>query len=159
MESFQNYLISEYKIKDYVAVEFKYNHVEAIKPDNKSGKNIRQHTILIGVKFYDKNLNLLHSANLKFVNNILAKVCEKKLVNIAPAELNNKFMLARPEIIKVIADELKSRLSEINTKLCALNNYAGKSNDNISISDEFKGELTQIVETPDVINAKHCFDM
>ena len=68
-------------------------------------------------------------------------------------------MLARPEIIKTIADELKSRLSEIKTKLSALNNYAGKSNDNISISDEFKGELTQILNSTPEITSKTCFDM
>ena len=159
MEDFQNYLISEYKVQDFAAVEFKYNHSENIKFDKKSEKYIVQHSILVGVKFYDKTLKLLHSANIKFVNNILAKVCEKKLVNIAPAELNNKFMAARTEIIRTITDEIINKISDINQKLISLERYSGKPSDSIAINNQFKGELIKISESPDSVVSKNTFDM
>ena len=157
--AFQNYLISEYKVQDFAAVEFKYNHSENIKLDKKLEKYVVQHVILVGIKFYDKTLKLLHSANLKFVNNVLAKVCEKKLVNIAPAELNNKFMAARSDIIKTITDELIAKLNEVGTKLKSVESYSGKANANISISDQFKGELSQVLDSPVNVVSKNTFDM
>ena len=130
MESFQDYLKSEFKI-DYAAVEFKYNHNITLKVDKPTNKLLTYNNILVGVKFYDKNLKLLESSNLKFVNNVLARSYEKKLINIAPAELNNKFMRARREIVQKIRSELLEKEAEIKNKLQSLNAYIGEENQNI----------------------------
>ena len=153
MESFQDYLISEYKI-DYAAVEFKYNHNSTVKIDKPTSKPILHNNILVGVKFYDKNLKLLESVNLKFTDNNLTKTCEKKLINIAPAELNNKFMRARNEIVKKITNELVEKREEIDNRIISLNAYIG--NQNIAISKEFEGEK---ISFPDNTNNKKSFEM
>ena len=159
MNTFQEYLISEYKVNDYAAVEFKYSHSFNIKNDKKTDVNIKQHNIHVNIKFYDKNLKLLLSSNIKFVNNELAKVSEKKLINISPAELNNRFMIARTEIVNKILDELILKRGEIDDKIILINSYLGKSNDNIAISDIFKGELMQISENTSKLDSKKIYDM
>ena len=166
MEAFEQYLLQEHKDIDYDAVSFKYSHNTSIKVDKKSNIPVKNHTISVNIKLYDKNVNLIKSVNIKFVNNILAKVCEKKLINIAPSELNNKFMAAKGEIIRAIHDELAIKYNKIKSKINELNDYRGKPNDSstkgaginaIAINDEFKGEQIDVV---DAINkANRSFDM
>ena len=155
LESFQDYLKSEFKI-DYAAVEFKYSHSITLKVDKPTNKLLTYNNILVGVNFYDKNLKLLESANYKFVNNVLARSYEKKLINIAPAELNNKFMIARRDIVQKIRTELLDKEAEIKNKLQSLNAYVGVENQNVAISDEFKGEQITLASSS---SDKKSFDM
>ena len=157
MESFEEYLLQEYKDISYNVVNFQYSHNSAIKIDKKTKIPIKYNTIFVNIKFYNKKVNLIKSINIKFINNILAKVCEKKFVNISPSELNNKFMIARGEIIKVIYNNLAIKYNKIKSKINELNDYKGKANDSIAINDEFKGEYIDIVDIPKA--DKKSFDM
>jgi len=156
MESFKDYLVQEYQIKNAVAVDMKFTHTMNIKLDKQSKRLLNMHTIIVSLKFYDKDLTLLKSDSVKFVNNELAKSCEKKLVNISPKELNNKFMYARSSIIKSIRSEYDDKLTDIRTKIKQLELYAGKEHSSIAVEDEFKGELVQMTDnTPQ----KKSFEM
>ena len=158
MESFEQYLLQEYKDISYNVVNFQYSHNTSIKMAKKTNIPIKQNTVFVNIKFYNKNVDLIKSVNIKFVNNILAKVCEKKLVNIAPSELNNKFMIARGEIIKTIYDKLAIKYNKIKSKINDLNDYRGKPNDSIAINYEFKGEQIDIVDAINKDNNR-SFDM
>ena len=95
-DNFEQYVISEFKVDNQAAVEIKYTH-------NVSAKNTTiNYTITMTLKFYDKNVKLLKTCTLKFLNNVIAPSYAKKLININPGELNNKFMSAKEDIIKVI---------------------------------------------------------
>ena len=157
IETFQEYVKSEFKNIDAAATEFKYAHTSGLKKDKDSGKLITMHYINVGVRFFDKNMKLLHSTTFKFVNNLLTKNCEKKLINISPKELNNKFMYARKEIIKLIMSQNQEKLNDIQNEINLLKEFAGKDNDNMMINDEFKGELIQIKD--DTKTDKKIFDM
>jgi len=154
MEEFKNYLAKESQSGDAPAIDLKFGHTLTVKADNKSQSFLNVHTVTVNIKFYDKHMKLLDSANYKFINNELAKSYEKKLVNISAPELNNKFMAARPEIIASLAKEYQEKLNNIKAKISSLNLYAGKKNDSIAIDDQFKGELVQVSEEPVVTKKK-----
>jgi len=146
MEQFKDYLVSEYKVDGAVATELKFSHNMTVKIDKTSNIPLNVHTITVALKFYDKDLKLLKSASVKFVNNELTKCCAKKLVNISPDELTNKFMQVRPLIIDSIMSEYKQKLLDIEDKLRSLFTYKGVADEDITIDDTFKGELIQVNE-------------
>ena len=96
MDNFEQYVISEFKVDNQAAVEIKYTHNISIK------KAVINHMITMNLKFYDKNVKLLKTCTLKFLNNVIAPSYAKKLININPGELNNKFMSAKEDIIDYI---------------------------------------------------------
>jgi len=158
MESFKDYLVKEYQIKNAAAIDMKFSHTMSVKLDKESKKPMNMHVITVSLKFYDKDLTLLKSDTVKFVNNELAKTCEKKLVNIAPKELNNKFMAARKHIIKAIESEYNNKMDELKGKIKQLTLYAGKPS--IVVDDEFRGELVQINDDDELpTKPKKSFDM
>lgn len=144
LEAFKEYLASEYKnsIKNCSAIDWNFSHSLSSKLDRKSNKCINQHYITINMSFYDKEMKLLCKAVMKFINNELPKQFADKLVNISPAELTNKFMYAKQDIIHVINDEYRRKQYKINIKIEQLKQYC--ETNSIAISKEFKGELTQI---------------
>jgi len=156
MEQFKSYLASEYQVKDATSIELRFNHTMNIKTDKKSNTPMNIHTIIATIRFYDKDMNMLKSGSVKFVNNELAKVSENKLINIAPKELGNKFMCARKEIIRVIMGEYKDKLDDIRGKIKLLKMFEGKDNEDITVEDEFRGELVQI---SDKRKEKKTFEM
>lgn len=163
MEQFKSYVVDEFKptLKNFAAVEFKFNHSSNIKIDKKSNIPLKSDIIKVSVKFVDKNLITLKNALLTFENNALNKSCAKKLVNIAPAELENKFNVARREICNEILRDLIEKNNEINTKISALHKYIGSDSDEI-ISSEFKGELINVVDSSEInikTKNKQKFDM
>ena len=113
-DNFEQYVISEFKVDNQAAVEIKYTHNISIK------KAVINHMITMNLKFYDKNVKLLKTCALKFVNNVLAPSYAKKLININPGELNNKFMSAKEDIIKVIHAEYEEKMNEIVEKMKGL---------------------------------------
>ena len=131
MEAFEEYIKSEYKNK-YTVDNFKYSHNILIKFDKKTGTLINQYIIFVNVKFYDNNLNILNTLNLKFVDNTLDKVSGKKLINLSPSEVNNKFINAIDDIIDNIENKLREKISKIIAKINELN--------------EFKREIINIIE-------------
>ena len=169
MEAFKSYLIEEFKdkAKGYVAVEFKFNHSTNIKldkpkpkglsPDGRSSKLLSIDIIKVNVKFVDKEMHQLYSSIVTFENNSLTKANAKKLINISPKELENKFMLARNDICKSVLNDLVDKSNELNTKIDSLKSYIGV--DGI-IPDQFKGEVIHVVDDADVKDKnKQHFDM
>lgn len=106
------------------------------------------------LKFYDKNVKLLKTCTLKFLNNVIAPSYAKKLININPGELNNKFMSAKEDIIKVIHAEYEEKMHELVEKMNQLNQF---SKSQFSIEDKFRGELIKPVEQE--VKNKKKYDM
>ena len=159
MNQFIDYLITEYKDKatGFAAIDTKFTHSSTIKIDKFSNVTLKNNIIKVGITFYDKSMNKLYSANISFENNILPKTQAKKLVNIAPKELENKFAKAKNEICNVILRELIDKRNELNEKIDDITKYKGVDG---VIPTEFKGEsitITEGVEIP--VKLKPKFDM
>ena len=159
MESFINYLITEYKqnAKGYVAIDTKFTHTSNIKIDKASNVPLKNDIIKINLTFYDKSMNKLYSTGITFENNVLNKSQAKKLVNIAPKELENKFATAKNEICNVILRELLDKRNDLNEKIDDITKYKGVHG---VIPTEFKGEsitITEGVEIP--VKPKQKYDM
>lgn len=147
-DNFEQYVISEFKVDNQAAVEIKYTHNISIK------KAVINHMITMNLKFYDKNVKLLKTCTLKFLNNVIAPSYAKKLININPGELNNKFMSAKEDIIKVIHAEYEEKMHELVEKMNQLNQF---SKSQFSIEDKFRGELIKPVEQE--VKNKKKYDM
>ena len=139
-DNFEQYVISEFKVYNQAAVEIKYTH----------------NMITMNLKFYDKNVKLLKTCTLKFLNNVIAPSYAKKLININPGELNNKFMSAKEDIIKVIHAEYEEKMNEIVEKMNQLKQYGVKQ---FGIEDKFRGELVKPVENQNEVKNKKSYDM
>ena len=147
-DNFEQYVISEFKVDNQAAVEIKYTH-------NVSAKNTTiNYTITMTLKFYDKNVKLLKTCTLKFLNNVIAPSYAKKLININPGELNNKFMSAKEDIIKVIHAEYEEKMNEIVEKMNQLKQYGVKQ---FGIEDKFRGEMVEMKENE--VKNKKKYDM
>jgi hypothetical protein len=149
-DNFEQYVISEFKVDNQAAVEIKYTHNVSIK------KAVINHMITMNLKFYDKNVKLLKTCTLKFLNNVIAPSYAKKLININPGELNNKFMSAKEDIIKVIHAEYEEKMNEIVEKMNQLKQYGVKQ---FGIEDKFRGELVKPVENQNEVKNKKSYDM
>ena len=147
-DDFEQYVISEFKVDNQAAVEIKYTHNISIK------KAVINHMITMNLKFYDKNVKLLKTCTLKFLNNVIAPSYAKKLININPGELNNKFMAAKEDIIKVIHAEYEEKMHELVEKMNQLNQF---SKSQFSIEDKFRGEMVEMKENE--VKNKKKYDM
>ena len=159
MESFINYLINEYKdnTTGYAAIDTKFTHSSTIKIDKASNVPIKNNIIKVSITFYDKSMNKLYSSAISFENNLLPKSQAKKLVNIAPKELENKFACAKDEICNNILRELLEKRKELNEKIDDIIRYKGV---NGVIPSEFKGESITITENTNVpVKPKQKYDM
>ena len=159
MQQFIDYLITEYKDKatGYAAIDTKFTHSSTIKIDKKSNVPLKNDIIKVSITFYDKSMNKLYSSAISFENNLLPKTQAKKLVNIAPKELENKFATAKNEICNVILHELIDKRNDLNEKIDDITKYKGG---NSIIPTEFKGESVTVTEssvTP--VKPKQKFDM
>lgn len=144
MLGFIDYLVGNWTVSGCVGVEKRFSHVKKSKIDKKSDKEVVEHVLTIGLKFFDKDNNLLRSESIKFVNNVLNGSDKKnKLINISGDELENKFMFAKEEILNVINTEYRGKIDEINSKMSDLMSYYDR--DGVAINKEFKGERIDIV--------------
>ena len=158
MESFKDYVVSEFNVDGTTSILFKFSHSLSVKIDKKTKNPLNNHTINVIVQFYDRNLTLLRRETLKFVNNVLNKKDAERLVKIAPKELENRFNFARRAIVSIIQDEYIEKINDINDKLNALRLYENvEVNSNNVIPSEFKGELVQINNESN--SDKQKFDM
>ena len=158
MESFKDYIVSEFNVDGTTSILFKFSHSLSVKIDKKTKNPLNNHTINVVVQFYDRNLTLLRRETLKFVNNVLNKKDAERLVKIAPKELENRFNFARRAIVSIIQDEYIEKINDINDKLNALRLYENvEVNSNNVIPSEFKGELVQINNESN--SDKQKFDM
>ena len=79
MLAFKDYVVNEYKVENHASTSFKYSHSLKTSIDKKTNKIMNNHTINVDIKLYDKDLNLLKSDSLKFVNNVLNKNDRRKI--------------------------------------------------------------------------------
>ena len=159
MEAFKQYIIDEFRSNapGLAASEFKFSHSAKIKIDKKSSVSVVMNTIRVGVKLFDKDLNVLVSKSISFENNLLNKTSKKSLINIAPAELENRFNSALPEIAKVIMNDYIDDLEQAQTKIELLSRYIGPDVD--LTPSEFKGERTQVIDINVETKNKTVYDM
>ena len=145
MQSFINYLITEYRDKatNYAAIDTKFTHSSTIKIDKKSNVPLKNNIIKVTLTFYDKSMNKLYSSAISFENNLLPKPQAKKLVNISPKELENKFMSAKNEVCDEILNELLNKRNELNEKINDIAQYKGVKG---IIPDQFKGESISVTD-------------
>ena len=157
MEPFKNLIIDEFRDKEkgFAATEFKFSHSGNIKIDKLSKIPLKNDIIKVKVTFIDKDFNTLLTSTLSFENNVLSKTTAKKMVNVAPKELENRFNVAKKSIVSLIMDEYMEKLSDIQTKINDLKSYYGESG---IIPHEFKGEQVKIAEDNNGKN-KSKFDM
>ena len=142
MNMFEEYLTSNWTVEGAVGIEKKYSHSLKKGVDKKTEREILNHNVVIGLKYFDKNNVLLKSESIKFVNNELCTASKKKLINIAPAELTNRFMAGKQEIVERIMYEYDNKKYEIVEKMKDLMNYS--DTDSVGCNAEFKGERVEI---------------
>ena len=58
MESFKDYVVSEFNVDGTTSILFKFSHSLSVKIDKKTKKPLNNHTINVVVQFYDRNLTL-----------------------------------------------------------------------------------------------------
>ncbi len=146
MEAFVNYLLSEYKLPDEVVcnnVTFTYSQRNKI--DKKSNVPITDHVITVKIDSYDKEHNKLASNTEHFVNGQIQRPKSKKLINISPDELNNRFGNAKASICSQIQKNTSDKVKGLNDIINDLKQYC----DNLSIiPNEFVNEPTITPEQP-----------
>ena len=159
MEALKAYLIDEFKdkAKGYAAVEFKFTHSINMKVDKTSKATLKVDVVKVCLRFVDRHLNTLHTANIVFENNAIPKSKEKQFINISPKELNNKFCFAKSEIIRAMMNEYIIKRNELNEKIEGLKSYAG--NENEIIDSKFKGQVVNVVESEKPTTKRTKFDM
>ena len=138
---------------------FTFTHSSTVKTDRKSSRPLVVHTIGVTIKFYDKDMNMLRKASIKFVNNKLPKKTRESLVNIAPDELENRFVAAKRDIANEIYQDYMVKRELLDVKIDALmyyENVTSTPNANI-IPDRFEGEMVQVAPVNDT--SKQHFDM
>lgn len=110
----EDYILNEFKDTqtEFAARNIKYSFNRTV-----SNKGVLNDVITMNIKIYDDNMNLLDSKAIKFINDKLAKPCEKKLVNIDVNELNNLFTKALDDIKNEIAKEYNAKINEFKAKL------------------------------------------
>ena len=113
MNALEDYILNEFKDTqtEFAARNIKYSFNSIV-----SNKGVND-VITMNIKIYDDNMNLLDSKAIKFINDKLAKPCEKKLVNIDVNELNNLFTKALDDIKNEIAKEYNAKINEFKAKL------------------------------------------
>ena len=112
-----------------------------LKNDKQSLTQLRCDLIKVNIAFFDKSMNKLFSTAITFENNLLNKAQSKKLINISPKELENKFMVAKNEICEIILNEYLEKRKDLNEKINEITKYKGVKG---IIPDAFKGESINI---------------
>ena len=139
MQSFESYLLSEYQLPNVVVCnKFSYTHNAKQKLDKKSSIPIVNNIINVHIDSYDEKHNLIATHSEKFIDGSIKRGKNKKLINISPDELNNRFSNAKSSIISLILNEYNAKLNELQLKIKDLNRYSGPIN-NI-IPNEFVNE-------------------
>ena len=151
MQAFEDYILKEYNDNNVVCTAFKYSHTAKDKIDKTSKVPIVNNVITVKIDCYDVKHNLIASHSEKFVNGEIQRSKKNKLINIAPAELNNRFAAAKQQIANKIMSEYLIKLQEINEKIDALNSYVKASG---IIPNEFVNEPA-IASTEESKTSKH----
>ncbi len=126
MENFIDYLLKEYNLpSEVVCNKVIYSHSTKNKIDKKSNVPITNNIITVKIESFDKNHQKLASNSERFIDGQIERSKTKKLINIAPAELNNKFAAAKSQICSVINSTYNERLNELKDSIHELSEYCG----------------------------------
>ena len=126
MENFIDYLLKEYNLpSEVVCNKVVYTHSTKNKIDKKSSVPLTNNIITVKIESFDKFHNKLASFTERFIDGQIERPKTKALVNIAPAELNNRFGAAKSQICAVINSNYHERLNELNDSIHELNEYCG----------------------------------
>ena len=156
MEAFIDYLLKEYQLPSEVVcnnVNFSYSSQSKI--DKKSNVPITNHIITVKIDSYDKHHQKLNSNSERFVNGKINRPKTKKLINVSPDELNNKFGVAKASICAQIQKQNSDKVKELNDAINELNEYCGS--DIGVIPDEFVNEA-KITKEPKPEKQKTKFE-
>ena len=123
MNAFESYLLQEYNESNVACTKFTYSHSSKQKFDKKSNVPVINNNINVKIDCYDEKHNLLASHSEKFVDGEIKRTKKNPLINIAPAELNNKFGAAKQQIANRIMNEYVIKLNEIQEKIDNLQSY------------------------------------
>ena len=139
MEAFIDYLLKEYQLPaDVVCNKTTFTHSTKNKIDKKSNVPITNNIITVKIESFDKHHQKLASITEHFIDGQIDRPKTKKLINISPSELNNKFASAKSQICSVINSTYNERLKDLKESMNELNEYCGSE---ISvIPDEFINE-------------------
>ena len=146
MEAFIDYLLKEYQLPDEVVcnnVSFAYSQKNKI--DKKSNVPITDHVITVKIDSYDKDHSKLASNTERFVNGQIQRSKSKKLINISPDELNNRFGNAKASICSQIQKQNSDKVKGLNDIINDLKQYC--SNMSI-IPNEFVNEPSITPQEP-----------
>lgn len=140
MQSFVDYLLQEYQLPAEVVcnnVTFSYSNQNKI--DKKTHIPITNHIITVKADSYDKSHNKLASNTEHFINGHIQRPKAKKLINISPDELNNRFGAAKSSICAQIQKANSDKVKELTDVINDLKQYC----DNMTvIPNEFINEPT-----------------
>ena len=154
MEEFVSYLLKEYQLSaDVVCNNVNFTYSNKNKIDKKSHVPITNHIITVKIDSYDKSHNKLASNTEHFINGHIQRPKSKKLINISPDELNNKFGRAKASICAEIQKTNSNKVKELNEVISDLSHYCGSSS---VIPIEFVNEPT-ITPTEPVKNKQFEF--
>lgn len=146
MEAFIDYLLKEYQLpSEVVCNKTTFTHSTKNRIDKKSNTPITNNIITVKIESFDKHHNKLASITEHFIDGNIERPKTKALVNIAPAELNNKFSAAKSQICSVINSIYNERLNELKDSIHELSEYCGS--DISVIPDEFINEAKITKET------------
>jgi hypothetical protein len=158
-QEFEKYLISNYPA-EHAAVDVNYSHSTKERFDKLKKILIVDNIVNITLKFLDKDARVIEKHLVKIVNDECSK--PQDIINIAPAELNNKFCAARREIIKYLILQNETKSDEIKKTIQKLDNYIGEQNEMEIIPEQFKSKImieTHPHETLPIQNKKKTYDM
>ena len=144
MDNFVSYLVGNWNVNGSVSIEKRYVHVRKTIFDRILKMEREVHVVSVGLKYYDKDNICLGTYGVKFVDNYLNAGSKKKLVNISPDELENRFGVARDAILDVIEADYKERIRELNGKVSDIGSY--RERDRIGISKEFSPLRMRILD-------------
>lgn len=139
MEAFIDYLLKEYQLPaDVVCNKTTFTHSTKNHIDKKSNVPITNNIITVKIESFDKHHQKLASITEHFIDGQIERSKTKKLINISPPELNNKFASAKSQICSVINSTYNERLKDLKDSINELNEYCGS--DISVIPEEFINE-------------------
>ena len=140
MEDFINYLLKEYQLPaECVCHKVAFNHSAKTKVDKLSKVPITNNIITVKIECFDKDHKSILAQSERFINGQIQRSKFRKLVNISPDELNNKFGVAKGFICNEINKSLNEKLKDLNEEMTELKTYCG--NVNTIIPTEFVNEV------------------
>jgi len=124
MEDFVEYLLKEFNLPQEVVcnrVDFAFTQKNDI--DKISKVPITHNIINVRIDCFDKNHHRLRGISERFVDGKILRPKTRKLINISPDELNNKFNAAKPYICAELKKKNSDRVKELNEVISDLSQY------------------------------------